>query len=229
MENIVIGIEGLVGAGKTSICRELLNHIPDSVLLNGGNLYRAIISVLLENGNQINELVKNAKNLDARELMKKMNIEIKIEEKETKFYCNGKLLKEEDLQSTKSSMAVSSIGGIADNKNLFYFAKEFINSLKQNYNVIVSGRALMQIYPEMDYHFFITASIEQRTIRKSKQYNEEIPIEELKEHILKRDMLQEKAGFYNISPNTITIDVTECNSVEESTKKVLEKINIITV
>ena len=27
MKNVVIGIEGTVGAGKTSICRELLNDI----------------------------------------------------------------------------------------------------------------------------------------------------------------------------------------------------------
>ena len=32
MEHIVIGIEGLVGAGKTSISRELLNKIPDSII-----------------------------------------------------------------------------------------------------------------------------------------------------------------------------------------------------
>ena len=33
MENIVIGIEGLVGAGNTAICKELLNKIPNSMLL----------------------------------------------------------------------------------------------------------------------------------------------------------------------------------------------------
>ena len=38
MNNIVIGIEGLVGAGKTSICRELLQKIPNSIVLHGGNL-----------------------------------------------------------------------------------------------------------------------------------------------------------------------------------------------
>lgn len=27
MSNIVIGIEGYVGAGKSAICRELLNHL----------------------------------------------------------------------------------------------------------------------------------------------------------------------------------------------------------
>ena len=45
MEHIVIGIEGLVGAGKTSICRELIKILPNTVLLNGGNLYRAIVKL----------------------------------------------------------------------------------------------------------------------------------------------------------------------------------------
>ena len=43
MDNIVIGIEGLVGAGKTSICRKLIEIMPKTVLLNGGNLYRTIV------------------------------------------------------------------------------------------------------------------------------------------------------------------------------------------
>ena len=45
MENKVIGIEGLVGCGKTSICRELLNRIPNSILLNGGNMYLSLIHI----------------------------------------------------------------------------------------------------------------------------------------------------------------------------------------
>ena len=43
MKNIVIGVEGEVGAGKTSLCRELLNIIPNSMILHGGNLYRGIV------------------------------------------------------------------------------------------------------------------------------------------------------------------------------------------
>ena len=35
-DNITIGIEGLVGAGKTSLCRELLNLVPNSMILHGG-------------------------------------------------------------------------------------------------------------------------------------------------------------------------------------------------
>ena len=47
-ENIVIGIEGLVGSGKTSICREMLKRDESYVLLNGGNLYRAIVYAILQ-------------------------------------------------------------------------------------------------------------------------------------------------------------------------------------
>ena len=43
MKNIVIGIEGTVGAGKTSICRELLNDTENSIILHGGEIYRAIV------------------------------------------------------------------------------------------------------------------------------------------------------------------------------------------
>ena len=58
MQNLVIGIEGLVGAGKTSICRELIKKIPNTVLLNGGNLYRAIVYVMMKNGEKLENMKK---------------------------------------------------------------------------------------------------------------------------------------------------------------------------
>ena len=227
-KNIVIGIEGLVGAGKTSICRKMLDYIPNSILLNGGNLYRSIITVLLKNNINISDLTNKLAGLDIKQIMDKLGIELKIENKETKFYYKGEEISEDELQSEKSSMAVSSVGGITNNESLFVFARNLIDDMKQKFNVIVSGRALMDIYPNMDYHIFITASLEERVKRKMKQYEGEITKEKLTEHIEKRDLLQEKAGFYKISEKTISIDVTECKSVEESTKKVLKSIGMVT-
>ena len=80
------------------------------------------------------------------------------------------------------------------------------------------------MYPDVTYHFFIDASIEERTKRKYMQYNKEIPEEQIREMIEKRDELQEKTGYYKIYPQTKVIDVTNCENVEESTKKVLENI-----
>ncbi len=227
MSNIVIGIEGLVGAGKTSICRELINIMPNTVLLNGGNLYRAIVYAMIKNGDKLEDLKKKGNNLDIKEMMDYFNIKIKIENKETMIYIDNEKADEEVLQSKKASLAVSTIGGTADNKKLFEFAKDLINNLKNKYNVIVSGRSVMKIYPDCDYHFFIIADLDERVKRKQKQYNNKDSYDDIKEMIIKRDELQEKAGFYEYSKITQEIDVTKCLSVKESTNLVLEKIKIL--
>lgn len=226
MKNIVIGIEGLVGAGKTSICRRLIKIMPNTVLLNGGNLYRAIVYAMMQNGKKIENLKKEMKNVNIKEIMDLFNISLKIENNETIIYIDGKPANEEKLQSKDSSMAVSIVGGMADNTALFKFASDLIDKLKKEYNVIISGRSIMKIYPDTDYHFLITASLEERVRRKCIQYNGEINEQEVKENIVERDKLQEKAGFYNKSDKTIIVDVTECKTIEESTDKVMKHIKL---
>lgn len=219
MENIVIGIEGLVGSGKTSICRELLHKLPNSMILHGGNLYRGIVYAFMKQNKQLSDL----KDMDITKIMEDLNVKIELEDRETVVYVDSKKIDEEELQNQKTSMAVSKVSNVADNANLFLFARNIINNFKEKYNVIVSGRALMEIYPDLDYHIFITASLDERVKRKATQYDN-VDLDELKEHISKRDELQEKSGFYKMYPNTIKVDVTECRTVEESTNKVCEYI-----
>ena len=226
MKNIVIGIEGLVGSGKTSICKELLNYIPGSIILHGGNFYRGIIFALMETYKDVGlqNLKEKINNIDIKELLDKLKIEFKIENRETVFYFNGTKLDEEKLQSESNSLAVSIAGGAADNSKFYDFARKLIDMYKQNYNVILSGRDLNNIYPDLDYHLFIAASLEERIKRKLAQYGDKANYQSIRENIIKRDELQEKAGYYKIYPNTIKIDVTNCNTVEESTKEVLKHI-----
>lgn len=226
MKHIVIGIEGLVGAGKTSICRELIKKIPNTILLNGGNLYRAIVYAMMKSGASIDKLKNNAENIDIKTIMDLFKIQIKIEDNETKIYMDNKLIEEEKLQSEESSLAVSMVGGKANNVGLFEFGRNLIDTLKINYNVIISGRSVMKIYPKTDYHFFVTADLDERVHRKCIQYKGEVDEKQLKEHIMKRDKLQEEAGFYDLSKTSITVDVTDCKTIEESTNKILEKIKL---
>jgi len=226
MSNIVIGIEGLVGSGKTSICRELIKRIPNSVLLNAGNLYRAIVCVMMQNGSTIANMKKSGKNLEIREMIDQLKIEIRLENRETVVYADGKKLPEEDLQSKETSLAVSEISHTASNGQAFVFVHDLIDDLKKQYNVIFSGRATMKIYPECDCHFFIIADLEERVRRKCLQYKNKENPEEICKNIIKRDALQEKSGFYDYSPITLEIDVTDCKNVEESTDKVLQKIKL---
>lgn len=224
MNNIVIGIEGYVGAGKSAICRELLNHIPNSIILEGGNLYRAIVYSLLKSGLDLSELKQNMLQVDIKSIMDKLKIQIAIENRQTAIYVDGKRIEEENLQSANSSIAVSEVGTIANNERLYAFGRNLIDKFKQQYNIIVSGRALMEIYPNLDYHFMITASLDERIKRKSIQYNNKIDLEELKLNIQKRDELQEKAGYYKIYNKTILVNVTDCKTVQDSANKVLQFI-----
>ncbi len=226
MSNIVIGIEGLVGSGKTSICRELIKQIPNSVLLHAGDLYRGIVYSMMKKGLKLSNLKKSGKNLEIREMIDQLNIEIRLENRETVVYADGKKLPEEDLQSKETSLAVSEISHTASNGQAFVFVHDLIDDLKKQYNVIFSGRATMKIYPECDYHFFIIADLEERVRRKCLQYQNKENAEEIRKNIIKRDTLQEKSGFYEYSPITIEVDVTDCKSVEESTNKVLQKIKL---
>ncbi len=218
MKNIVIGIEGTVGAGKTSICRELLNYIDNSIILHGGEIYRAIVYGMMQTK------IKNTQNLDAFEIMKKLGIEVKLENRETVIYMNGNKIDEKDLQSKQASIAVSKVSNIADNTKLYEFGKNLIDEYRKNYNIILSSRDIVKMYPNVTKHFFIDASIEERTNRKYMQYNKQIPKEQIKEMIQTRDELQEKSGYYKIYPQTKIIDVTNCKNVRESAQKVLENI-----
>ena len=219
MENIVIGIEGTVGAGKTSICRKLLEKIDNSIILHGGNIYRAIVYGMAKS-----RKINKKDSLDAFEIMKDLAIEIKLENRETVIYMNGQKIDEKDLQSQKASMAVSQVSNIANNEKLYNFGKALIDGFRKDYNIILSSRDIVKMYPDVTYHFFIDASIEERTNRKYIQYNKEIPKEQIREIIENRDELQEKSGYYKIYPQTKVIDVTNCNSVKEATELVLENM-----
>ena len=82
------------------------------------------------------------------------------------------------------------------------------------------------MYPNVTYHFFITATLDERVRRKSIQYKEKIDLKKLKENIEKRDKLQEDSGYYKIYDITNVIDVTNCKTIEEGAKLVLDKISL---
>lgn len=224
MGNIIIGIEGLVGSGKTSICRELLDNIPNSILLQGANLYRAIVFALMSSGMSLDKLKQSMNSTDIKSIMEELKITLDIENRDTIIYIDGEKVNEENLQSTESSLAVSEVINVADNDSLYLFARNIIDDFKEKFNVIVSARDLVKIYPDLDYHFFITASLEERIKRKSMQYDGKVNLADLRDNIVKRDNLHEKSGFHKVYDKTIVVDVTDCDNVFKSTQKVLKYI-----
>ena len=158
--------------------------------------------------------------------MEQINLEVKLEDRETVVYVAGKKMKSQDLQSQESSIAVSAVSNVADNKKLYEFGKKLIDKFRKDYNVILSSRDIVRMYPDVTYHFFIKADLKERVKRKFIQYKEEIPIEQIKQTIISRDELQQKSGYYDIHKITQVIDVTDCKDVSESTERVLKHVKI---
>ncbi len=68
----------------------------------------------------------------------------------------------------------------ANNSALFAFANNIIESYKKHFNIIVSARELVDIYPNMDCHIFVTATLEERVKRRFNQLGGAISLEEVK-------------------------------------------------
>ena len=222
MKNIVIGIEGMVGAGKTSICDELLNLIPNSIFVDGSKIYRALIEALHMEKDNINSLEQMAM-LTPFDLLKKLQVEFKIEDRKTVIYIAGKKVNEEAMKSMQNSIGVSKMANQADNSKLFAFAHQIIQEYSKKFNIIVSARDLVKIYPEMDLHIFITASLEERVQRRYNQLKGEYTIDEVRNSIIQRDILHEKSGFNETFDKTVKVDVTGDSSAKESAKKIFDK------
>lgn len=225
MQNIVIGIEGEVASGKTSICRELIDMIDNCIFIDGGAIYRGIIVAIMQLSEEERNDIKNKlSSIDALEVMKKLKVDFKIENKETVVYIDGNKIENDKIQNAKNAINVTTMASIADNSGLFKFAKNIIDSYRSKYNIIVSARDLVEIYPDMSCHIYITASLEERVNRRYKQYNEEYTKEQIKEMIIKRDEIHNISGFNTKCNKSVVIDVTECKSAKDSANKVLDKL-----
>ena len=222
MNNIVVGIEGMVGAGKTSICDELLNLIPNSIFVDGSKIYRALIEALHMAKDNINSLEQMAM-LTPFDLLKKLQVEFKIEDRKTVIYIAGKKVDEDAMKSMQNSIGVSKMANQADNSKLFAFAHQIIQEYSKKFNIIVSARDLVKIYPEMDLHIFITASLEERVQRRYNQLKGEYTIDEVRNSVIQRDILHEKSGFNETFDKTVKVDVTGDSSAKESAKKIFDK------
>lgn len=226
-KNIVIGVEGDVSSGKTSICKELIKIIPNSVFADAGLIARGIVMAVKKSPLAIPTLIKLllGKNVEAVDLMKKLQLEFKIENSQTVIYIKGKKVQEKDIQTEKNSTGVSKYTSKVNTDSLYKFAASIIDKYREDYNVIVSARDLVKIYPNMTVHVFITASLEERVNRRYNQFNGKYTKEEIKETILKRDKMHEIAGYNSTYEKTVKVDVTDCKSAKESADKVMEAID----
>ncbi len=212
MEDFIVAIDGPAGSGKSSISKIVakrcnLNHVDTGAMFRTITLEALNRNINLDDENEINFLDE---------------IDIKFDG--AKVLLNGKDVSVDIRQDIVSNNA-SKIAKIQK-------VRDKVLELEKNFHgrIIMDGRDIgTVVYPNANLKIFLTASAEQRALRRVKQ-NDELGIKSdynaILEEIKQRDINDStrKIAPLKCAEDAIKIDTTSL-SIEEVCNKIVNLIN----
>ncbi|MDD3839251.1 MAG: (d)CMP kinase [Clostridia bacterium] len=213
-----IAIDGPAGSGKSTIAK-LLSEKMGYIYLDTGAMYRAAALYFIR---------KNIKPCEKDKIiseLKNININIEYHLDKQLVFLNGEDVTGKIRTPEVSSMA-SNIAVIPDVRIMLV---DIQRNIANNNNVIMDGRDIgTYVLPHADKKFYLTATVEERAVRRYKELKEKgcnVNLTELKKEIKKRDendMNREFAPLKKAS-DAILIDTTN-KSIEQVVAKILAHI-----
>ena len=188
-EKIIIAIDGPAASGKGTVAKKLAKifNLPHS---DSGQLYRYIAY----------QAIKSAINLNDKSALLELTDKITFDISEI-----------EDLRNDEISTVASIISQYSEiREQLIEYQRDFASN-----GAVVDGRDIGTIiFPNADYKFYITASLDQRTERRYlqlKKDNAEIDRNNIKNDINNRDLrdINRKIAPLKKAEDAIEIDTTE--------------------
>lgn len=179
MKNMVIGIDGLSGVGKTSTARLLCEKNVDFKYIELGDLCRKILPfwITLKQKYDIDYIIDFIEKLEIRYKINNDIIDFIINKDIPSINCS----KSEARKELYNMVQIEKIKKKID-ENLV----NSINELKEKYTIVAVGRELQKIYPKLDYHFYLKADETDRIkrIMQREQISEGEAIERRIEEVL---------------------------------------------
>lgn len=215
-ETTQIAIDGPAGAGKSTVAKILAQKL-GYIYIDTGAMYRALTYKILEQNMDITNLnlLKSLAQTTTIYFDNQKGVNNQL------VYCDGKDVTEL-IRSPVVNKNVSKIALIPEIRTIMVNMQQ---ELSLSNNVIMDGRDIGTIVlPGAKYKFFLTASIEERAKRRSKEFEEkgyEISYKTVLNDIEKRDMLDTTRAISPLKPaeNAILIDTSNL-----TLKEVVEKI-----
>ena len=214
-----ITVDGPAGSGKSYIAKGISRklRIP---YLETGLAYRAVGYALIKRGEDLRSI--------NWEKIKPILDELRIVPRigETKVFLGGEEVSEDLLRSEEVGKAASVVGTVPRFRE---FINELFRKLVGKGQAVVEGRdAGTHIFPDADIKLFVTASPEERALRRWKQLREkgmDVNLEEILESILERDRRDMERENYPFRPaeDAVVIDTTGMGP-EESLQRILHLV-----
>ncbi|MCI9455841.1 MAG: (d)CMP kinase [Oscillospiraceae bacterium] len=206
-----IALDGPVGAGKTTIARELAKRL-GFLYVDTGALYRSIGKYVLDQGGD------PSRPADTVPALGKITLQLRYNDaRQQRVYLNGEDVSDQ-IRTPAVSMAASQVGSISE-------VREFLLSLQRDIarqnNVVMDGRDIgTTILPDASLKIFLTASAEARAARRHRELSEKgdpSTFEQVLEDLKKRDYddSHRAASPLAQAPDAVLVDTTSL-SLEES-------------
>jgi cytidylate kinase len=217
MKKINIAIDGHSSCGKSTIAKQLSNHL-GYTYIDTGAMYRAICLYALRNNIIFDGLI------DEELLLEKLDdVSVSFEYDKSNNQCqtflDGKNV-ESEIRGLWVSENVSKISKIkAVRQKMISIQRE----IGRNKGVVMDGRDIGSVvFPNAELKLFVTASVEERARRRSLELKD-VSFEDVLKNLKDRDEddSTRKENPLIVSENAFVIDNTNMTK-EEQFEKVLE-------
>jgi CMP/dCMP kinase len=226
-KGLIIAIDGPAGSGKSTSAKLIAKKL-GYVYIDTGAMYRAITYLALEN-----EAIKDESRII--ELARKCKIDLDYEDGEVIVRLNDRNISKE-IRSAEVNSHVSEVSKISQVRKLLV-EKQREMGAKGN-GVVMEGRDIgTVVFPNADVKIFLTASLDTRANRRTKEYNEtgsKVLVDDIKSNLSNRDKIDSSrndsplikaSDAVEVDTTNVTID-DQVNFILEEVKKVAKKKNI---
>ena len=203
LKKIIIAIDGPAGSGKSTAAKNIAQKL-GFTYLDTGAMYRAITFIALRNG--------VAENIPAViEMARRISLKLRFENGVTRVFVD-------DEEVTEQIRTAEVNGKVSDISRIPEVRAELVKIQKrmgEEGNIVAEGRDVTTVvFPNADLKIFLTASIDIRTKRRLKEFQDKnIPttFEEVKANLEKRDRID---SGREISPLKKADDAIEFDNSE---------------
>lgn len=211
----VVAIDGPAGSGKGTITK-LIEEKLGLISIDTGAMYRCVTLYMIKNNIALNDEEK------IKQLLTKINIDLRKEEGIPKFYLDGKDVSKE-IREKEVNELVSQVSHIPMvRENMVNLQRR----MAEGKRVIMEGRDIgTNVFPNANVKIYLDATPEERANRRYKQNIEngitDISYEEILQNVIFRDNNDKTS---NIAPLRQAEDAVYLDSSDLTIEQVVKKI-----
>ncbi len=215
---INVAIDGPAGAGKSTVSRAAAKAV-GYIYVDTGALYRAVGVNALRNGIDTKDKPAVAATLAD------ISVDLVFENGEQKVLLNGEDVSTE-IRTPPASMAASDVSAVPEVRAFLF---DLQRDIAARNNCIMDGRDIgTVVLPDAKVKIFLTASPEERAMRRYKELIEkgnDVKYEEVLEDLVQRDYNDSHREIAPLKPaeDGVILDTTGM-SLEESVNAIIEII-----